>query len=62
MGWLAVKDVLMELATVVIYGSWKLLKVSEKISKGCHGDSWDLIWWLSVLWRTMCINYPLLRR
>ena len=27
MGWLAVKDVLMELATVIIYyGSWRLLK------------------------------------
>ena len=32
MGWLAVKDVLMELPTVIIYyyGSWRLLKASEK--------------------------------
>ena len=31
MGWLAVKDILMELATVIIYyGSWRLLKASEK--------------------------------
>ena len=31
MGWLAVKDVLIELATVIIYyGTWRLLKASEK--------------------------------
>ena len=44
MGWLAVKDVLMELPTVIIYyGSWRLLKASEKDLKGCWVGSWDLV-------------------
>ena len=31
MGWLAVKDTLMELATVITYyGTWRLFKASEK--------------------------------
>ena len=35
MGWLEVKNILIELATVIIYyGTWRLLKASEKDLKG----------------------------
>ena len=41
MGWLAVKDVLIELATVIIYyGIWRLLKASEK---GLKRVLWGLV-------------------
>ena len=40
MGWLAVEDVLMELATVVYYGKWRGLKMSEKDLKRV---SWGLM-------------------
>ena len=40
-GWLAVEDVLMELATVIVYyGRWRLLKTSEKDLKRV---SWGLV-------------------